>query len=305
VRPSTAGIEEVAYAGHDAVRLTREEIQVHVATGFGPRVIGLELADSGNLFAILPDAWLPAGDGTRFRFRGGHRLWQAPEVPATTYRPDDRPVAIELADGWLRAVGPRDDATGLRRSIGLLVDAGGVRVRHEIANEGSGTVRLAPWAITQLPVGGRAWLPLAAVEDQSGDSPLPDRLLVLWPYTDLVDPRIRLLNRYAEIDAVARHANAHRLKLGAAGAGRRLAYLRDGWLFEKEVDAAAGEHADLGAAAQIYADERFLELETLGPLAELGPGQSASHHERWAVVMGFEACLVCLLKGVFISVVGV
>jgi hypothetical protein len=283
VSPSPAGIDEVVYAGHETVRLTCAELRVHVATGFGPRVIGLELADSGNLFAILPDAWLPAGDGARFRFRGGHRLWQAPEVPVTTYRPDDRPVAIEEADGWLRAVGPLDEATGLRRSIALLVDSAGAHVRHEIRNESSASVRLAPWAITQLPIGGRAWLPLAAIDGDPGESPLPDRLLVLWPYTDVADPRIRLSNRSVEIEAVARDDGVHRLKVGAAGVGRSLAYLRDGWLFEKAMDAAAGAHTDLGAAAQVYADERFLELETLGLLADLAPGETTTHVERWTV----------------------
>jgi len=289
VRPLTAGIEAVTYSGHDAVRLTCGELRVHVATGFGPRVIGLDVADSGNLLAVLPDAWLPAADGARFRFRGGHRLWEAPEVPATTYRPDDRPVSVDEADGWLRAAGHVDEATGLRRSIALFADAAGVRVRHEIRNEGSRPVRLAPWAITQLPIGGRAWLPLAATEGDPGDSPLPDRLLVLWPYTDLTDPRIRLANRCVEIVAVAGAAGAHRMKVGAAGAARRLAYLRDGWLFEKAVEAPAGEHTDLGAAAQVYADERFLELETLGPLVDLGPGQTTGHVERWAVRRADEA----------------
>jgi hypothetical protein len=280
----TIDVQSASYAGHDCVRLETGGLRAWVATGFGPRVVGLEVEGSGNLFAELPDAFLPVPGGGRFRFRGGHRLWEAPEEPATTYRPDDAPVDVAVFAAGLRVTGPSDAGTGLRRSIELR--AGGestLEVRHVIRNAGPAPARLAPWAITQLPVGGTAWLPFGAAGADT-ESPLPDRLLVLWPYTDLVDPRLQLANGWAEIEVRPRDDGPHRLKLGASGRAGRLLYLRDGWLFEKRHDAPPGPTPDFGAAAQVYADERFVELESLGGLIDVPPGGEASHLERWHVV---------------------
>ena len=43
------------------------------------------------------------------------------------------------------------------------------------------------------------------------------------------------------------------------------------------------EYADLGASCQVYSHPTFTELETLGPLTDLAPGESAVHHEDWEV----------------------
>jgi hypothetical protein len=279
-------VRSAEYAGHDSVRLEAGDLRAYVATSFGPRVVGLEAGDSGNLFAELPDAWLPVPGGERFRFRGGHRLWAAPEHPATTYRPDDAPVDVAVSGAGVRVTGPVDPVTGLRRSLELRAGNAGdsiLEVRHVIRNAGAVGARLAPWAITQLPVGGLAWLPLGGT-GAAAESPLPDRLLVLWPYTDLRDPRLRLANGAVEIAVRRRRGGGpHRLKLGASGRGGRLAYLRRGWLFEKRHDAPRSDVPDLGAAAQVYADERFVELETLGQLVDLAPGQEVAHVETWHV----------------------
>jgi hypothetical protein len=176
-----------------------------------------------------------------------------------------------------------DGVTSLRRSIELRPTSDGLVVRHVVGNEGRDARRLAPWALTQLPIGGRAWLPLAAVDGVRPDTPLPDRLLVLWPYTDIADPRLRLTSRVAEIHAVERDTDRHRVKVGSAAVTGRLAYLRDGWLFEKSFEPTPGEHVDFGAVAQVYADERFIELETLGPLVDVPPGGEVVHVERWRV----------------------
>jgi hypothetical protein len=43
-------------------------------------------------------------------------------------------------------------------------------------------------------------------------------------------------------------------------------------------------HPDLGCNVEIYIGNRFLELELLGPLAELAPGATAQLTERWEVL---------------------
>ncbi|MEX1294902.1 MAG: hypothetical protein AB1Z67_01900, partial [Candidatus Limnocylindrales bacterium] len=49
------------------------------------------------------------------------------------------------------------------------------------------------------------------------------------------------------------------------------------------------EYADMGASGQVYSHGDFTELETLGPLTDLGPGEAAEHREEWAVHLVDEA----------------
>jgi len=264
-------LEEVSFEGHEGVRLEGASSAVVVTTSLGPRVLGL-LLDGSNLMAVLPDAALEG-----FRFLGGHRLWAAPEVPALTYQPDDRACAVaDLGDG-VRVEAPPDGA-GLVKALEVRPDGEGWLVDHELRNQGERPLRLAPWAITQLRPGGRAMLPLGA----RGAGPQADRALVLWPYTDLDDPRLAFSADAVEVDTEP--AAPGPVKVGAAPGHGRISYRLGEVLFEKRVEVAPAEgYADRGAAAQVYACGDFCELETLGPLRDLAPGDSATHREAWNV----------------------
>ncbi|HEX6917347.1 MAG TPA: hypothetical protein VF140_04655 [Phycicoccus sp.] len=256
------------------VRLDGDGSSVEVATGFGPRVVGL-LVDGRNLFAELPDDDLEVPDGRRYRLRGGHRLWVAPEEPVVTYQPDDEPCDVTMTDGGIRIDGPPDGA-GIAKTIEMSPAADGWVVDHTIANRGPASRRVGPWAITQLRAGGRATLALGG--DRDGMQ--ADRAVVLWPYTDPSDPRLRLTRDAVEVAAAAGMPT----KVGVAGGTGEGVYELDGVRLRKRVavrtDAA---YADLGAAVQVYVHDRFCELETLGPLVDLAPGEAVTHREEWSV----------------------
>ena len=222
-----------------------------VTTSVGPRVLGLT-GDAGNVMAVLPDMGLERPDGGRSAFVGGHRLWAAPEIPEVTYQPDDRPcTATELEGGWT--------------------------VDHDIRNASDRSVTVAAWAITQLRPGGTARLPLPP----RGPGPQADRALVLWPYTDLTDPRI-VFERGAV--SVRSAPSGPPLKVGAAPGDGPLSYRIDGQVFEKRIDLdPEAAYADRGAALQVYLCDDFCELESLGPLRTLGPGATVTHRERWTL----------------------
>jgi hypothetical protein len=69
-----------------------------------------------------------------------------------------------------------------------------------------------------------------------------------------------------------------------------VAHWREGVLFVKRAhhDEEAA-YADMGASGQVYSHVDFTELETLGPLTDLGPGQAAVHREDWEVQLVDEA----------------
>jgi len=66
-----------------------------------------------------------------------------------------------------------------------------------------------------------------------------------------------------------------------------LAYYMDGILFKKTFGAQTNvAYPDRNSNAELYCDERFVELESLGPLAKLEPGVTVHHLERWDLSEG-------------------
>ena len=252
--------------------------RVEVATGFGPRLTGLTIDGGRELLAMLdPGAGLALDGGGFYRFHGGHRLWAAPEVPAVTYAPDDHECSV-VRDGEALTVSAPVDRAGLVKEISVAAVAGGdaLLVEHRLTRRG-GPVDVAPWAITQFPLGGTVILPVSG----PGGRLQANRSLVLWPYTDLRDDRLGWRGDLVLVDAV----DGPPVKLGSGPAPGRIGYLHQGILFVKEIPAATeGAYPDRGAVAQVYVGHDFCELESVGPLATLGDGASTTHQETWTVI---------------------
>ena len=268
-------LDDVAFEGHACVRVTAGDVAATLTTDVGPRVLGFGRGGR-NVFAALPDLGLDRPDGGRFAFVGGHRLWVAPEEPGLTYRDADERCTATEVEGGVRVLAP-PDAAGFAKAIEVRTDPDGWTVDHELRNGSDAPVTVAPWAITQFLPGGVATLPLAP----GGDVVRADRALVLWPYTDPADPRIEV-----STDAVRLRSTGEGepVKVGAAPGAGTLAYAVDGQVFEKRADLERGAtYADLGAALQVFVHARFCELETLGPLRTLGPGEAVTHRERWTL----------------------
>ena len=266
---------------HALTRRTIGAYEVAIATGAGPRIVDFRRPGGGAVFADLGDHGI-ASEAGWFSFIGGHRLWAAPEVPGLTYAPDDDPVVIETdgSDVVVQAApGPL-----LAKSIRMSPVDDRLIVTHTLRNDGASTMAVAAWAITQLAVGGTAILPLADTPRDPHGLQAAD-VVVRWPYTPLDAPELRWLPDRIEVDASDR---PDKVKLGTSNPRGWLAYRLGDETFVKwaEPPYPGDRHADLGAAAQCFRDDRFLELETLGPLTTLEPGDSTSHVEVWAMLDG-------------------
>lgn len=248
------------------------------ATKFGPRLISLKRDDSPEILVELPPGLgiHNPGVGT-FRFRGGHRLWASPERPEITHVPDDHSCLVTVDVDKLTISGPVD-AAGFEKELQLSWDGTGLTVDHLLRWSGDEPITAGAWAITQLPPGGVAVLPLSG--DDRGPPLEADASLALWPYTRLDDPRLSWGERTVLIRAVP----GRRLKLGSGPAPGGLGYLKDGYLFIKRFRSARGEvYPDRGAVGQVYVNGDFCELESVGALARLEPGAGARHRETWEV----------------------
>jgi len=260
------------------VVLDNGSVRLDASVGAGPRVVGLRLAGSDeNVFAEVPDLAFDTQWG-EYRLLGGHRLWRAPEDAAWTAVPEVGPPDVRPRPSGVR-LERLDEPTKLRRTIDVeLAESGAeVRVAHAIRNEGDEPTTLAAWAITMLPLGGTAVLP-QQVGARPGEERLPNRATVLWPYTSVSDPRLRFGDDLVLVSGEA----GPELKLGQVNTRGWAAYVRKGVVFCKRFEPQVERpHADLGCNVEVYCNERFFELETLGPLEELAPGEEARHDELW------------------------
>jgi hypothetical protein len=167
--------------------------------------------------------------------------------------------------------------------IRLATSGSRVRVTHRITNHNHQATQLAPWAIAMMAPGGRAILPLPPKAPLDMQHLLAVGLFAFWSYTDFADPRWHLGTKYIQLKQDAHPAGRFREQMGGvfnpAGWG---VYFREGHLFVKRVAIVEGaRYPDYGCNFELYSDPDFLELETLGPLVELLPGQTATHEEEW------------------------
>ncbi len=67
------------------------------------------------------------------------------------------------------------------------------------------------------------------------------------------------------------------------------AYLLGTELFVKQCRASReARYPDFNSSLEIFTNNDFLELETLGPLVSLGPGEAVTHTECWSLHRGIQ-----------------
>jgi hypothetical protein len=265
--------------------LKNDFLQIEYLTDW-MRIVGLSLPGKPNLMADVtsqPPTPTPYGD---YLFIGGHRLWHAPEDLPRSYIPDNETSITDLPDGVILE-SKTEPGTGIRKriEIRLATDKPSITLTHTLINDGMWAVELAPWAITQLRLGGTAILPMP-VGNTDAAGLLHNRQISLWPYTRMNDPRVKWGDKFIFFKADALPP----FKVGYFNPHGWLAYWVDGVLFRKTFDAYADlPYPDNNCNAEMYCGERFVELESLAPLLPLNPGDSTTHIEVWDIFNGVDS----------------
>ena len=270
------------FEGYQCLRLENQQLSIWITKDVGPRIIGLSLDGGDNLMVVLPDAKIPVKSGEDYSLRGGHRLWYGPERPETTYITDDQPVEIRSDQNGVKIFQPIDGATGIQKilHVSLDMDRAEVEIEHELLNIGSNPFQLAPWAVTMMRPGGEAILPLQLEQDDPHGL-WPNRQLAFWPYTDIRSEHLALANRAVIVKA---KMTSGALKIGTPNRIGWIAYRFQKTLFVKRsVYHPDQEYLDRQSSSQIYCNPDLIELETLGPVVTLAPGESTLHQEIWQV----------------------
>jgi hypothetical protein len=257
--------------------IENEFLRLEYLTSVGPRIIGLYSKPAGvELLAPSFEKHWPTPHGEYYLY-GGHRIWKAPED--SFYNCPEDNLSVLKEDGRV-TLQNRVDESGLQKEISFHLDENRVQLTHRLLWHGAEPIELAPWTITQVTLGGVAILPQSSVREGSA----PTRSLAIFPYSSLAESRLEL---HDDVVLVQARAAQNFFKVGSYNPFGWAAYLLEKVLFIKRFPAGDFRKLpDMGSNAEVYVHDAYLELETLGELVWLKPGEAVTFEETWEVIPG-------------------
>jgi hypothetical protein len=286
-------VDKLEYKGwKNNLQIGNGEAELIVTLDVGPRIISYRLAGGKNVFKEYEDQLGKSGE-KEWQIRGGHRLWAAPEDSARTYWPDNGPVKYTALEGGGARFTPAPESTlGLQKEIDVKLASTGSQVTlvHRITNVGQQATELAPWALSVMAPGGVEVIPLPPKRPHPGSpqnakSPAdwaPTLSMTMWSYFDFKDPRYDFGSKYITLRHDPKRGPT---KIGLAHRLGWVGYLNGGTLFVKRFAYQEGKtYPDSGVNYETFTNEDMLELETLGPLVRLAPGEKLEHIEHWELI---------------------
>jgi hypothetical protein len=276
-------VQKIEYKGwKNCYRVANGEVELVVTGDVGPRIIRFGFVGGQNLFKEYAEQAGKSGEKD-FQARGGHRVWKAPEDPVASWAPDNVAVEVTTTATGLIAREPAEPLTGLQKELAVAMAPSGseVTVTNRITNRTLLPLEYATWGLTQMATGGVAitGFPPRGTHPQNLEATNP---LVMWAYTDLSDKRWGFARKYLTLRQDPQQPAAQ--KLGLFNPHTWGAYLLNGELFLKTYQAdPAAAYPDFGCSFATFTNNEFLEVETLGPITKVPPGQSAAHVEHWSL----------------------
>lgn len=269
--------------------MTNGDVEIVVTLDVGPRVISYRVPDGFNVMKNY-DSMMGGMGEAEWQIRGGHRFWLAPEDLTRTYFPDNRPVTWEQSGPRTATfTPPPEEEYGVQKAMTLSLAESGTRVEVTltVANVAKIPTELAPWGPTVLAPGGVEIIPLPPKAPHPGhvsnaQSPAdfgPNQTLVLWPYFDFADNRWQFGSKFI---LLRQDSAKGPTKIGLAHREGWVGYVNNGVLFVKRFDYRdSAVYPDRGTRYQTFSNQDMLEMETVGELVMLQPGESATLAESW------------------------
>lgn len=280
--------EEASYKNFGkCLSISNGALEVLITVDVGPRIIKCALTGKHNLMfedierKLTHDVSALFGEGKTWNIYGGHRLWLSPESFPETYYPDNEKVVYTIRPDGAEFTPAKQDNTGLQYTITVTMDPvlPELNVNHIIKNTKSSPVKGAAWALTVLDRNGAVIVP----QPKEDTGLLPNRVLAVWPYTDLTDKRLFLGKEYI---ALRQNPEVKEpIKFGINNTVGKVAYINYGQALVKETEFIPDSvYPDFGVSSEIYSCDMFTEAETLSPLREIKPGDFITHTERWRLI---------------------
>ena len=220
------------------------------------------------------------GSGKKWENLGGHRIWAAPEEWPLTYTPDDSPITYKKTPSGAIFTSDASKNAGFKKTLEIKMDNddANMQVCMKIKNITENARDYAIWALSVSATGGTLILPMN--NDDTGL--LPNRVISVWPYTDIKDSRYTLSDKYAVIKNTAEEKP---MKLGFDLKRGNSYYFVGKDVFRKEFDTFHDEepYVDNGCSFETYNCNKFIEIETLSPIKTVSPQGEIEHIEAWSL----------------------
>lgn len=270
------------------VALSNGAIELKVTVDVGPRVIYCALNGGENVMLNHPDTddgkrderyEAAFGKGKRWHIYGGHRIWFSPEDFPLSYNPDDEPVDYRQEGDKFIFTQKKQRTTELQVVMEITLDKKKpvVTVNNILTNLSGGIRYIAPWALTVLAPGGLEIIP----QPKEQYDLLSNREIVLWPYSNMADSRVCWGKDFITLRSVAGTPDGS-FKLGLNNTAGVAAYVNNGTAFVKHYNhEMKGNYPDRGVSFETYTNDTFIEIESLGTMKELMPGEATAHQEVW------------------------
>ena len=285
-------IEAVDYHGwKTSYRVSNRCAELYATTDIGPRIVDFRFTGRDNVFYLRTSELGRSGEPD-WVFRGGWRLWSAPESRETTYVPDNTACHVECDGDWrIRLTSPHLPNTPVQKSVEICLspEQPRVRITSTLTNISPRSLTCSAWSLSVMQPGGRALVPL----DIGNPTAFADvRRVILWSYARWQDPRYIIGDTLVQVDhrlvPTAQPAGSRRRldesKIGVDSAQGWAGYLRGDILYLKQFEhVAGGSYPDGGSTIEVYSNAEFLELENLSPLVTLAPGEDLNYSEEWAL----------------------
>ncbi len=272
-------------------------IEAFVTLDVGPRIIRFAFKEGDNVLRDDREAFVPRtdkaftdlfGEGKIWENLGGHRLWVSPERYPHTYYPDTAPVHCELIENGAVFTPKAETEIGIAKQLVVAMhpEKAEMSVTMRVRNIADETKTFAIWGLTVCAQGGRAVIPMNTEDTDL----LPNRMLSIWPYTDMTDKRICFDKDtlYVRQDP----QNPQPLKLGLNLTEGQVWYELGETVFKKQYEThhPNGVYPDGGCSFETYTNDQFIELESLGTLAAVAPGETADLTETWSLQKQERSC---------------
>ena len=270
------------FEGLDAVGLTTAKFRMIIVTGAGPRIAHFGKPRGRNLLFWDSEGKYGRGD---WKMRGGHRVWctrPGADEGEETYAADNAPCQVKMGRTSVTATAPVDPVTRLQRSLTIRVlDDASVAVECRVLNTSDMLWSGGLWALTcTVPTEASTYgIPLGDGTDWDVFTMVTARR---WAgHTSRVnDPQISFTEDNLVIrpqgHEAKRFIQAPQGVIGLTDTDERITFTKRA---PYERNGVYPNNTNI--AFYVGPDNFMVELETMGPMQTVRPGESLIHAEVW------------------------
>ena len=273
-------IQVIPYNGWDhCISMDNGNIKLIITADVGPRIMYCGPADKDVNVFHQRNGQQGSVNAKEWMIYGGHRLWHSPQEGFRPNQPDNSPVPYIIHKNSVEMNVPEEIQTKIQKSlfISMADDEPRVIIRHCIHNRGLWPIKLSTWGMSCMCEDGLTILPVP--QEQTPDY-YPNFSITYWPWTKPNDSRFVIGEKYMTLRQDPQ--NKQWFKIAYRNTENWGAYLYSGYLFVKLYSLERNaEYPDFNSSFAVYTDNDMVELETMGPLKLVNPGEYTEHTDEW------------------------